>query len=260
MKTTVIAAWALIACLCTWCTWCAAGEFIPPMAPAGLPPMPGGPGNEGPMGLPGEGDAPEQEESTVRVFLDSDTIYLRDGTELNGTVILMAQKAAVILTEKGEEMVPRDTIEKVVLAKDKDKTTTLPVRSKDGFKFIVMEPIEDQPIEGGDAGGADAGAPAAAPPPPTAAPKQAAPRKATPVAPRQRGGSRSPVAPSAPRGDGKSGGGLKRISPDDDDVKRLLDKNDRIQDLIEKAKQDPEMLKRIQERIKKQVGHDIQIP
>jgi len=253
MKTTLIAAYGLIV---IFCAWCAAGEYIPPM-PMDAP-MPGGPGNEGPGNVPGEA-APEKKEATVRVFLDADTIYLRDGTELNGTVILMAQKAAVILTEKGEQMVPRDTIEKVVLGKDKDKATTLPVRSQDGFLFIVMEPIEDEPIEGGDAGAAAPGAPAAPPAPPAAAQDPVAPRKATPVAPRQQqpgGGRRSPVAPKA----GETEGGLKRIPPDHEDIKRLLDKDGKLKDLIEKAKQDPEMLERIKERLKKQIGRDIQLP
>jgi len=243
--------------------WCAGAEFIPPM-PQDMP-MPGGPGNEGPGEVPGGGE-PEKKEATVRVFLDADTIYLRDGTKLEGTVILMAQKTAVILTEKGEEMVPRDTIEKMVLGKDKDKATTLPIRSQDGFKFIVMEPIEDEPVEGGDAGaaapgpGADPAKPAAPPAPPAAAPEPVAPRKATPVAPRQQqpgGGRKSPVAPKMDKTDG---GGIRKVSPDHEDVKRLLDKDGRIRDLIEKAKQDPEMLKRIQERLNKQIGQDVQLP
>jgi len=120
-------------------------------------------------GLAGEEGAPQaQEQPTVLVFLDSDIIYLKDGSILTGTVILEAARSTIILTEDGEQMIPSEDIEKIERGRDKDKPVRLPVKKSDGFQFIVMEPIEESeqpevvraPAEEQPAAGEREGAPA----------------------------------------------------------------------------------------------------
>ena len=235
------------ALLAAVCAWCSAGE-LPPPPPAQMPPAAPPPGNAPAPGDPGAaGEQPEKKELTARVFLDSDVLYLRDGTELKGTIILIAQKAAVVLTEKGEEMVPRENIEKIVLGKDKEKATTLPVRSRDGFLFLVMEPIEDQPLEGG----ADGAAPAAAPEPAKKAPAAAARPKPALEPPKLPARRHSPVAP--PPGYKKSDDSLKKVSPNDKEIQKLMGNDAKLKDLIDKANQDPELKKTI-EQMQKRLG------
>ena len=229
------------------CAWCVAGELPPPPPmPGQAPPVAPPPGD---AAAPGgaEGEQPQKKELTARVFLDSDVLYLRDGTEVKGTIILIAQKAAVILTEKGEEMVPRENIEKVVRGTDKEKATTLPIRSQDGFLFIVMEPIEDQPAEGG----AEGAAPAAAAPAVRKAPAPASQPKAAIKPPKLPTRRHSPVAP--PPGSKQMEDALQKVSPDDKEIQKLKQKSDKIEDLINKAKQDPELMKTM-DQIKKRLG------
>ena len=237
------------ALLAAVCAWCSAGE-LPPPPPAQMPPAAPPPGNAPAPGDPGAaGEQPEKKELTARVFLDSDVLYLRDGTELKGTIILIAQKAAVVLTEKGEQMVPRENIEKIVLGKDKEKATTLPVRSRDGFLFIVMEPIEDQPVEGGGEGVAPGGAAAPAvrkAPAPAARPKHAL---EPPKLPARR---HSPVAPP-PGSKMPDDNSLKKVSPNDKEIQKLVGNDAKLKDLIDKANQDPELKKTI-EQMQKRLG------
>jgi len=92
---------------------------------------------------PGEaGEEAIEDTSFVRVLLDSDVVYLRDGSKLDCTVIMSAAKAVIVLTDDGEQMIPSEDIERIVRAKDHVTPTILPVRQADGFKFIVMEPVD----------------------------------------------------------------------------------------------------------------------
>ena len=154
----------------------------------------------------------------------------------------------MVLTEKGEQMVPRENIEKIVLGKDKEKATTLPVRSRDGFLFIVMEPIEDQPLEGG----ADGAAPAAAPGPAKKAPAAAARPKPALQPPKLPARRHSPVAPP-PGSKMPDDNSLKKVSPNDKEIQKLVGNDARLKDLIDKANQDPELKKTI-EQIQKRLG------
>jgi hypothetical protein len=139
----------------------------------------------------------KKEESTVEVLLDSDTISLKDGSTVSGTVIMVAEKAAVILTEDGEKMIPRQNIEKIEHGKNKDQPTTLPVKKSDGFQFIVMEPIEEAPESA---------------------------KKAS----EDEDGKKN-------KGAGSAAEKLKKLKPDE--IKNLLDKDDDLEKLLDKVKE-----------------------
>jgi len=215
---------ALIAFACAASSWCYGGEAVMnPVPPAGPPPgvtvlegevvwKEGKAGGDG-----GGGGGASADQGTVKVYLDSDVIYLRDGNEVHGTIILVAQKGAVVLTEQGEELVPRENIEKMVRARDKERPVTLPIRLEDGFKFIVMEPIEESDAPG------DAPEAKAAPKKP-AAPKAAAVNKDRP-----------------------KGEALKEMPLGDDELKKLKEAGGKISELLKQAEHDPELKKKIEE-------------
>jgi len=183
--------------------------------------LPGMPHNVPPMGLPGaggpadaaaEGAEAKAEEKFVKVLLDADTITLTDGSEVKCTVIMVAERAAIVLTEEGEKLIPSDTIAKIERGYDKDLPVKLPVRSEDGFQFIVMEPIEGG-AEGGGAQPAEPKVPAktAVKVPPAAA--KDTPRDVTAEA-------------------------LKKL--DAAEMKKLLEKDAGISDLLKKARKQPD--------------------
>ncbi|NQT18898.1 MAG: hypothetical protein HQ592_04275, partial [Planctomycetes bacterium] len=117
----------------------------PGSTPSGRPgSTPGGDPNDFLPGDEGPGDEGGEEKSLqVKMLLDSDKLYMRDGTTIEGTIIIVAAKWAIILTEDGERLIPREDIEKIERGKDKDATVTLPIQESDGFQFIVMKPIEE---------------------------------------------------------------------------------------------------------------------
>jgi|GEM_PF-6307250 len=170
------------------------------------------PGAEAPQD-PAEGRGEGAEESYVMLLMDSDTILLKDGTEVNGTVILIAEKKVIILTEEGEELIDRENIEEIVQRKDysRDEPVTLPVREIDGFQFIVMEPIEGEP--------ADAAGPVPEERP--AEPRRERPR-ATPTEKRPRPDVEMPEDI------------LKKLKPEE--IRELLTKDDDLDDLLRKVK------------------------
>ena len=226
MKT--LTALASIASFIAVSLFCTAGEVdlnpVPPPAPPGA----GAAVPAGDAAAP-EGGAPaEKDEGTVRVFLDSDVIYLRDGTQVHGTIIVVARKGALILTEEGEQLVPRENIEKMDRARDKERSVKLPIRSEDGLKFIVMEPIEDEDAAAGEEG---------------AAPEQNAPKPKEGVEP--------PKAPAAKAVAPKAERPLKEVPLGDDEMKKLKEASGRIADLMKKAEADPELKKKIEEMKKR---------
>jgi hypothetical protein len=91
--------------------------------------------------------AAEGKDLTVEVLLDEDKIIMKDGTEIEGTVLLKTEQSTIILTDEGEETVRTRDIEEIVRGRQKDTPVTLPVREADGYQFIVMEPIEGDPAE-----------------------------------------------------------------------------------------------------------------
>jgi len=107
--------------------------------PAGMPET--GPPAAGPQ--EGEGGG----ESYVKILLDSDSILMKDGTELKGTIVLIAEKKVIILTEEGEKLIDKESVEEISRGKDKDHPVTLMVRETDGFQFIVMEPVDEKQAE-----------------------------------------------------------------------------------------------------------------
>jgi len=127
-------------------------------------------------------------------------------------VIMVAERAAIVLTEEGEKLIPSDTIAKIERGYDKDLPVKLPVRSEDGFQFIVMEPIEGG-AEGGGALPAEPKVPAktAVKVPPAAA--KDTPRDVTAEA-------------------------LKKL--DAAEMKKLLEKDAGISDLLKKARKQPD--------------------
>ena len=188
-----------------------AEDFFPGGRPGDL--FPGGEagdmllGGDGPMGdVEGGGEA---EPPRVRMFLDSDKLYLRDGTIIEGTIIIVAAKWAIILTEEGEKLIPREDIEKIERGMDKDEAVTLPIRESDGFQFMVMEPIE----EGEDVEGGLEGAPEYNPPADD-------PKKKQPVAAK----------------DDKGVPSLEKLDPEE--IRKLLDKDRDLDRLLEKMKKD----------------------
>ncbi len=154
----------------------------------------------------GEG---EEKEKHVKVLLDSDVIILNDGTEVKGTVIFVAGKAAIILTKEGEQMIPREDIKEIVRGKDHDTPVKLPIRKKDGFQFIVMEPVEEEE----DAEGAEA------------APER--PAKRTPAKDRP--------APPSKRRPAKGRGELEKLLPEE--IKELLNKDGELDALLKRLKE-----------------------
>ena len=242
--------------------WCAAEES-PPMppppgapgagAPVAMPPppmnvpanlFPPPPGVGGPAAPGGEdaAAADKQDGPRVRVFLDSDVLHMKDGSELKCTVILESRRNVVILTDKGEEMIPRGAVDKIERARDQERFTTLPVRSQDGFQFIVMEPIEEAPIEGQELGaggpGAGGGKPAIAPPKRHAPPQQKAaqPKKAQP--------KKTAAKPDSAKPDDK----LKKLPMSDQDIQKLLGGGGTIADIMRKANEDPAFRDKIKQR------------
>jgi len=109
-----------------------APDEMPGLLPGGMPGIPGEEGAEAPP--------PPQ---SVRVFLDSDVVHMKDGSILKGTVILQAAKSTILLTDEGEELIPSEDIEKIERGHDQDKPVRLPIEKCDGFQFIVMEPMEE---------------------------------------------------------------------------------------------------------------------
>jgi len=160
------------------------------------------------------GKAPQ--ESYVKLLLDSDSIFMKDGTEIKGTVIFIAAKRVIILTETGEELIDRGDIERIVQRKDysEEEPVTLPVREIDGFQFIVMEPVEEGQAEAA----------------------QGAPQKGTPALPKQ------PERP-APRPKRKPQPNMDKVKPEDvlkklkpEEIKELLTKDGGLDELLKKMK------------------------
>lgn len=165
------------------------------------------PGGDGPMDdAKGGGEA---KPLRVRMFLDSDKLYLRDGTTIEGTIIIVAAKWAIILTEEGEKLIPREDIEKIEHGRDKFEAVTLPIRESDGFQFIIMEPIEEgEDVEGELEEAPEYNAPAKEP------------KKKQPVVAKKK----------------KDTPSLEKL--DMDEIRKLLDKDKDLDKLLEKMKKD----------------------
>jgi len=185
------------------------------------------------------GEAAVEDTSFVRVLLDSDVVYLRDGSKLDCTVIMVAAKAAIVLTEDGEQIIPSENIERIVHAKDHATATILPVRSMDGYKFIVMEPVE-----------------------PAAPPMEAERVDETPEAPETSGGE--PAAPSVEEPRTPTTPPRVEVRPEarPEAIRRLtteeLQKELEVEgnvgaliELLERAQVDPQILQKLDEQMKR---------
>lgn len=86
----------------------------------------------------------------VKVAVSDDVVYMRDGTQVTGTVLVQGARAVIILTDKGEEVVSTEQVERIVRrpggAGPKNFATTV----KDGFHQVL--PVQVQPAEGSTTG------------------------------------------------------------------------------------------------------------
>jgi len=81
----------------------------------------------------------------AKVRVRPDIVYLRDGTQLTGTVLIEGAKAVILLTKEGEQAVPTENIERV-LRKPGLKVANYATTVKDGHIEIV--PVEVKETEG----------------------------------------------------------------------------------------------------------------
>jgi len=77
----------------------------------------------------------------VRLLPARDTIYLHDGTELHGTVLIVGQKAVIYHTSDGEASVPREKVLRVQYRKDAGVHKAYKAEKQDGHIFLTS--IED---------------------------------------------------------------------------------------------------------------------
>lgn len=148
---------------------------------------------------------------TVVIVPDQDVVYLRDGTTVEGTVVLAAQVAVIILTEQGEQTIPRRDVLRIQYRYNSDERKACKTKIEDGHIYLTNEEAElaaaEPPAE-----------PAAAP-----APKQPKPAAPKPDKPRPK-----PQAKPAPR----------RPAAD-------APRDERIKAALEMAKKNPDVLRRL---------------
>lgn len=81
--------------------------------------------------------------SDVRVWRDVDTLYLLDGTKISCTILFAGQAAVTILTSKGEQSIPRSSVQRMVKGEHADTPEPFKTEKADGFERIVMPEEEE---------------------------------------------------------------------------------------------------------------------
>jgi hypothetical protein len=204
----------------------------------------------------GKGGDEEAEPGTVYVLEDHDKVILRDGTEIEGTVLCAGQAAVTLLTPEGERTIPREKIERVIKNTDGSFPRKFVAEEADGHKYLTEAPPEGEGGEDTGVPGAAAAPPAKGPRRPKASPTGKRPAKGTPkTRPGRpaRGTPRArPATPKLPDLPKLPGGvpNLKNMPKDPAKLRALLQrlqKEGKLQDLIK----DPRAAEALRRAMKK---------
>jgi len=83
-------------------------------------------------------------EANVKLHKASDVIYLRNGTEVKGTILMQASKAVIVMTEEAEETIPMADVARIVRDQRAPLTTLHATTMKDGHIQIVPGAIKEE--------------------------------------------------------------------------------------------------------------------